>query len=230
MRKLVMLSAAAMLAFGVTGPANAALLSWEGTLILELGTLPQIPATGGGVATVNHAGGLGHLGDLRLKASRGVGIITEDAMAPVTDPGALPIVSIRVTATLGTGTVGPISGGVQSASVLTKNTLPVAGLARICLYSTTCAGTLDLDLTEHTAGTVTKGLGIGGIITIGKTSPIRISVEAAPSTVKTKTSIDQQTIPPVIGNKYVRHSVGQGLRAWSSSTPARRRPRLAWFS
>ena len=71
MRKLVMLSAAAMLAFGVTGTASAAPLDCDGTLMLELGTLPQIPATGGGVATVNDSGGLGHLGDLRLKASRG---------------------------------------------------------------------------------------------------------------------------------------------------------------
>jgi len=193
MRKLVMLSAAAMLAFGVTGTASAAPLNWSGTLILELGTLPAIPATGGGVATVNDSGVLGHLGNLRLKGSRG-GIASTDVMAPVTDAGAAPIVSIRVTAELGTGTLGPISGGAQS-SPLTKNVLPIAGLAKVCLFSTACGTFLPLALTQHTTATGTKGVGIGGIVTIGGTSPIRISIEAAPWTIKTKTSIDQITTP-----------------------------------
>jgi len=195
MRKLVMLSAVAMLAFGVTGKASAAPINYEGTLILELGTLPAIPAIGAGIASVNGSGGLGHLDDLRLKASRG-GISTVDAMAPVTDSAAFPIVSIRVTAELGTGTLGPISGGVQSTP-LTKNVLPVRGLARVCLFSTTCGvgQALELDLTQHSPATGTKGVGIGGIVTIGGTSPIRISIEAAPWTVKTKTSIDQITTP-----------------------------------
>jgi len=193
MRKLVMLSAVAMLAFGVTGTASASPLNYNGTLVLELGTLPAIPATGAGIATVNGSGALGHLGDVRLKASRG-GITTVDAMAPVTDAGAAPIVSIRVTAELGTGTVGPISGGVQSTP-LTKGVLPVRGLAKVCLFSTVCGQFLGLELTQHTGATGTKGVGIGGIVTIGGTSPIRISIEAAPWTVKTKTSIDQITTP-----------------------------------
>ena len=46
MRKLGMLLAVAMLAFGVSGTANAALLNYHGTLTLELGTLPSIPAIG----------------------------------------------------------------------------------------------------------------------------------------------------------------------------------------
>jgi hypothetical protein len=193
MRKLVMLGAVAMLAFGVTGTASAAPLNWDGTLLLELGTLPAIPATGGGVATVNDSGALGHLGNMRLKASRG-GISSADVHAPVTDAAAAPIVSIRVTARLGTGTLGPISGGAQS-SPITNNRLPIAGLAKVCLFSTVCGTFLPLQLTQHTAGTGTKGVGIGGIITIGGTSPIRISIEAAPWTIKTKTSIDQITTP-----------------------------------
>jgi len=225
MRKLVMLSAVAMLAFGVTGTASASPLNYEGTLVLELGTLPAIPATGAGIASVNGSGGIGHLNDLRLKASRG-GISTVDAMAPVTDSAAFPIVSIRVTAELGTGTLGPISGGVQSTP-LTKNVLPVRGLARVCLFSTTCGPTqsLDLDLTQHSPSTGTKGVGIGGIVTIGGTSPIRISIEAAPWTVKTKTSIDHVTTP--VGGtvkKYVNRTNMGFAHGPSSNTSSTANP------
>jgi hypothetical protein len=193
MRKLVMLGAAALLAFGVTGTASAAPMHYDGTLVLELGTLPSIPATGSGVATVNDSGALGHLGNLRLKASRG-GISAKNVFVPITDANAAPIVALNITAILGTGTVGPISGGVQS-SPLSAGRLPVAGLAKVCLFSTACGTALPLALTQHTGATGTKGVGIGGIVTIGGTSPIRISIEAAPWTIKTKTSIDQITTP-----------------------------------
>jgi len=79
MRKLVMLGGVAMLAFGGTGTASAAPLNYDGTLILEFAPFPAIQAVGGGVATVNDSGGLGHLGNLRGNASRG-GISTVDAI------------------------------------------------------------------------------------------------------------------------------------------------------
>jgi len=224
MRKLLMLGAAAVLAFGVAGTSNAAPLNYEGTLILELGTLPAIPATGSGVATVNDSGGLGHLNFLRLKASRG-GISTPSAMAPVTDTAAAPIVSIRVDAELGVGTLGPISGGALSTSVLTQGRLPLAGLAKVCLFSTACGTYLPLELTQHTGATGTKGVGIGGIITIGGTSPIRISIEAAPWTIKTKTSIDQITTP--VGGtvkKYVNRTAMGFAHGPSSNTTSTANP------
>lgn len=194
MRKLGMLLAVAMLAFGVQGTANAALLHYHGTLILELGTLPSIPAIGRGVATVNNSGVLGHLDNMRLKASR-MGMGNANVFVPVTDPAATPIVGILITASLGTGTLGPISGNVNSSSTLTSAIIPIRGLAKVCLFSTACGTALPLLLTQHTAATATKGAGIGGILTIGGTSPIRISIEAAPWTLKTKTSIDQITTP-----------------------------------
>jgi hypothetical protein len=166
-------------------------------LVLEFATLAPIPAIGTGVATVNDSGGLGHLQFLRVKASRG-GISTPSAMVPVTDSGnpflGLPIVSVRVDAEVGTGTLGPISGGVQT-SQLTKRRLPVAGLAKFCVFSTVCGSFLPLELTQHTGATGSKGIGIGGIITIGFTGPVLISIEAAPWTIKTGTSIDQITTP-----------------------------------
>jgi hypothetical protein len=195
MRKLGMLLAVTMLVFGVTGTASASRLHYNGTLNLELGTLPSIPASGRGVATVNNSGALGHLGDMRLKNSRG-GLGNAGVFAPVTDAAAAPIVGILITATLGTGTLGPISGNANSSvNPLSKQVLPIRGLARVCLFSTSCGTNLPLLLTQHTGATGTKGAGIGGILTIGGTSPIRISIEAAPWTLKTKTSIDQITTP-----------------------------------
>ena len=57
MRKLVMLSAVAILAFGVVGTASARPLNWDGSLLIELGDLPALGNTGGGVATVNGSAG-----------------------------------------------------------------------------------------------------------------------------------------------------------------------------
>jgi len=198
MRKLTMLIAVAMLAFGAVGTASAALLNWEGTLLLELGELPPLGNTGGGVATVNNsAGGVpAHLTTLQLKGSRGG--VKGTAMVPITDPAvqANAIASVRVLATMQTGTFAPISGGAASTTVLTKNIFPVSGLAKVCLLSTTCTNFLPLVLTQHTVMSGQKGVGIGGILTIGGgTNPIRISIEAAPWTIKTGTSIDEITTP-----------------------------------
>jgi hypothetical protein len=198
MRKLVMLSAVAILAFGVVGTASANPLNWEGSLLLELGDLPALGNSGGGVATVNSSAGAipSHLQTLQLKASRGG--IAGTAMVPITDPTAAGngIASIRVQATMQTGTFAPISGGAASNTVLTDNVLPVNGLAKVCLLSTQCTNFLPLQLTQHTATSMAKGVGIGGLLTIGGgTNPIRISIEAAPWTIKTGTSIDEITTP-----------------------------------
>jgi len=202
MRKLVMLSAVALLAFGVVGTASAKPLNWQGTLVLQLGDLPSLGNTGGGVATVNNSAGAipSHLQTLQLKGSRGA--VAGTAMVPITDPTAAAngIASVRVKATMQTGTFAPISGGAASTTVLTKNILPVNGLAKVCLLSTTCTNFLPLQLTQHTAMSGQKGVGIGGMLTIGGgTNPIRISIEAAPWTIKTGTSIDQITTPMTPG-------------------------------
>src|SRR5262245_31517657 len=142
MRKLGMLLAVTMLVFGVTGTASASKLHYNGTLNLELGTLPSIPAAGRGVATVNNSGALGHLGDMRLKNSRG-GLGNANVFVPVTDAAAAPIVGILITATLGTGTLGPISGNANSSvNPLSKQVLPIRGLAKVCLFSTSCGTAL----------------------------------------------------------------------------------------
>jgi hypothetical protein len=205
-----------------TGPAaQARSLNWEGTTSSTTGELPPLTLTGGGVATVNGSSGPipAHLDRLRLAASRG-GVAGTDTNI-ITDPETAGngIAALILIGEGGTGTLGPISGAIASATALTQRTLPAGGLSKICLLSTICTDFLPLLLTQPTTngarfqvntatpgqltqaglqgkkikmpGTGTKGVGIGGLITVGGESAIRISLEAAPWTVKTATAIDQ---------------------------------------
>ena len=201
--------------------ARSSMLNWEGTVSTLTGNLPAIAITGGGVATLNGSTGPipAHLATLRLKGSRGN--VTGTATQLITDPNVAGngIAAIVVQAALRTGTLAPISGAIASNAILTERSLPLGGVAKICLLSTVCTDFLPLVLTQPTTngaryqlntatanqltpnglqgkhlgipGTGIKGVGIGGLITVGGDSPIRISLEAAPWTVKTATAVDQ---------------------------------------
>jgi hypothetical protein len=219
MRKLLGIGAAVVLA--AAGTAGAAPLNWEGTLLTQIANLPTLQSSGGGVATVNGSAGTipAHLDTLRLAASRGH--VTGTGTNIITDPETAGngIAAIVLDFQPGTGTLGPISGAIASTAALTQNTMPIGGIAKLCLISTVCTDYLPLVLTQPTtngarfqvntatpnqltpnalqgkrlgiAGTGVKGVGIGGLVTVGGFSAIRISVEAAPWTVKTATAIDQ---------------------------------------
>jgi len=163
--------------------AEASPLFWEGTLSIEVLGLPPISMTGGGVATVDGAGG-GWLQTLRLAASRGG--IEGAAMVPITDPALAPNVAVRATASLGTGSFAPISGGTAP---LTRRVLPLRGLAKLCLFSTSCGTFLPLPLTQQTPEGGLAGVGVGGVLTVGGTGPLRFSIEAAPWTLHTATVV-----------------------------------------
>ena len=90
--------------------------------------------------------------------------------------------SVRLTATLGTGTLGPASGGVP----LTTNTLPLSGLLRLCVFLPADCDQYNypLDFTKNG----TEGVGIGGSRVLYNTTPIsrfQISLQAAPWTIGT---------------------------------------------
>jgi hypothetical protein len=177
--------------------AGAAPLNWEGTSTSKVGDLPALRFVGGGVATVNSSGGTipAHLATLRLKGSRGG--LTGTATTLVTDPETAgnSIVRVIVQAAGGTGTLGPISGGAASTTVLTRGRLPVKGMAKICLLSTVCTNFVPLLLTEPTAGGVgVQGVGVGGQLVAGGAGAVRISLEAAPWTIKTATVTDQTDV------------------------------------
>jgi hypothetical protein len=112
-------------------------------------------------------------------------------MVPITDPHvqAGGLVSLRATASLGTGSFAPILGGTGYAP-LTKRVLPIHGVARLCLLSTVCTNFVALPFTQPTDfgdGAALAGVGIGGLVTAGGTGALRVSIEAAPWTLHTAT-------------------------------------------
>jgi hypothetical protein len=219
LRKLFVLFASglAVAAFAVT--ASASPLNWAGTSTVLLGDFPNGVLTGGGVATVNGTSTTipNHLNTLRIAASRGN--ITGEFTLFVTDPEsdnsikAIQFIGIEG----GTGTVGPISGGASSATTLTQNRLPVKGLVRLCILDTTCNQTLNLPLTQMatsmdpTSLGATKGVGIGGLLTIAGTNGTRISIQAAPWTIKTATVFDEITTPTNKTQKITTPVVNNGF-------------------
>jgi hypothetical protein len=205
MRKLFVLMATAFLALGTAGVANAAVLNWEGTAtILWAGFAPG-KLTGGGVATINGSSGAvpAHLNTLRLAASRGQ--IQGTGIMLLTDPwasGAIPALRYEGVGG-GTGTWGGISGGAASTST-GGGILPLGGTGKYCIWSTACTTNITLPLTQPTTvngvpGPGIKGVGVGGVITYGGLGGgfggMKISLQAAPWTIKTATVIDQITTP-----------------------------------
>jgi len=179
MRKAIVLLSAILLAL-MAGTASAKTLDWHGTLDIDLGALQTFRSYGTGVATVNATTGQNHLNTLRL-----AGGITNSGIIPVTDPettGQIP--SVRITATLGTGTLSGISG----APPLADRTLPVRGTSRVCLFVPGCATGLNLNNTTNNGNT---GLGIGGLLTIGGGGTVRISIVNQPWTIGTVSGVNQ---------------------------------------
>jgi hypothetical protein len=172
---------AALLGFSL--PSAAGELAWSGTLSLELLApgLSPIAFRGGGVATVNGGGG-----DFPLRSLRLDGGISGVVSVPVTDPDlAGSVQAVRVTASLGTGTLGPFwPTAPPGQAQLTRNTLPVHGAARLCAIASLCDVGLPLPFSTP-GGEV--GVGVGGAWTAGGFGPTRVSVEAAPWTLRTAT-------------------------------------------
>jgi hypothetical protein len=129
--------------------------------------LQTLRLEGSGVSTVNDSGGGTHLNTLRI-----AGGITGSGTIPVTDPDTTATIpQIEIKATLGTATLSGISG---APPLNPPATLGVKGVTRVCLFSDTCEAFLKLDNTENSG---TKGIGIGGLQTLGGNGSIRISIE-----------------------------------------------------
>jgi hypothetical protein len=182
MRKTLGLLVGLTLALGVAGTASAKTLGWHGTLDIDLGALSKIRMESSGVATVNNSTGGNHLNILRL-----AGGITGSGTIPVTDPettGTIP--SIRISGTIGTGTLSGISG----APPLNPggNTLPMGGFTRVCLLIPGCATNISLNNTTNNGNT---GVGVGGLLTVGKFGQVRISLVNGPWTLGFASGITQ---------------------------------------
>jgi len=181
-------------------------------------------ATAIGVQTITTTGGGTHLQSVAQGVVPGLALNTT---IPITDPivsngGIVEVIltSIRARpdlATGGFGTLGNISGALAStAGGLSPATLPSDGSVRICLVLTGCAGFfLPLDLGGTSLG-VQVGIGVGGILTIGGTNTIMVSVLGAPYTVKTITNFNR-TDNGVI-DTFMENGFAHGPASVTSST------------
>jgi hypothetical protein len=201
MRRLLILLWTGLLALGVAGVANAAVLNWEGTFGISMSEFGASFMPGGGVATVNGStGGVpAHLATLRLAASRGH--IAGSFTNIVTDPETMGngVAALVYEGIQGmTGTLGPISGGAASTAAMTRNLMPIRGVTKVCVLNTSCTMALSLPFYAPTTangvpGTGIKGIGIGGTMTLGGYGGIRMSLQFAPWTIKSATMLDQIT-------------------------------------
>ena len=213
MRKLFALMATGFLALGMAGVANAAVMNFSGTAYVYLADYPVGVLNGGGVATINGSAGLipAHLNTLRLSESRGQ--VKGTFTRLVTDPDVLANgVAALVYDGVGglRGALGPISGGAASTATATMGTLPQGGLVKICILNTLCTKFLPLILAQPDTVTVTRGVGVGGLITAGGYGGIRISLQAAPWTIKTATVLDQITPAASPGVRIMTTWVAKG--------------------
>ena len=219
MRKLLVLDAGAMLLAGMATSASAKIIEYRGTIIVDFGNLGPVPITGMGV--VKASGGPisnTHASNLLMENQ-----FQDTNTVPVTDPEVTnTIPSVIVTATLGTGTLTNISGAAANTllglGAGNGRILPILGLARICLTGGcgVVPKALKLVLNQHTPGSVTNGVGVGGLQTIGGGGAIKLSLELAPWTLKTRT-LNSQTANGAF-RTLMQHGYAHGPASLTTST------------
>ncbi len=174
--RIALASALGALAVAVAGAAAATLMSVQATLTVEYGTTEPAVLHGVGVADVNPL-----LGGDRL-VSLQVGPIEFGDSDPIlfTDPVVNALVkSYNLQGVSGkSGFFFDLSQATSIPAKLTQNTLPISGIARICLLFSGCLSstTVEVDLSQNG----TRGVGIGGIITAGNTTGFLVSLHHAP--------------------------------------------------
>jgi hypothetical protein len=147
-------------------------MSVQATLTVEYGTTDPLSLEGVGVASVNPSVGGDRLVSLQ------VGPIFFGGSTPPSPPRVVftdPVVNIIVKSydlqgvSGQSGFLSNLSHATTSPAKLTQNTLPIAGIARICLLFVGCSSfsTIEVDLTQN--GPPPRGIGIGETITASAT-------------------------------------------------------------
>lgn len=196
-------SAIGALAIGVAGGAGATVMSVEATLTVKYGTTESVDLNGVGVAIVNPIAG----GEQLVSLQVGPIYYGDGGPIPFTDPVITALVkSYELKSVSGqSGFFFDLSHATTNPAKLTQNTLPIAGIARICLLFVGCPSltTVEMDLTQNG----TRGIGIGGVITAGTTTGFFLSVHHAPWQLAPATldqSISPGTIITVMATGYLR--------------------------
>ena len=157
---------------------SAETLPFEGRLVLSLPGLEEMEvAAGVGVAEVNGP----QLETFEILTAT----IAGSTGIPITDPTAAPVTSLRVLASIPSGLLGidPF-GGPFSEPAITSNALAMPGSVRICMLVfplPPCLAGLGVPLTNAAAD---KGVGIGGLLTVGA-GTLHMSLLGAPFTLHT---------------------------------------------
>jgi hypothetical protein len=168
-----------VLAFGGAGASNAAPMDWEGTISMLFPSSPALSVEASGEAVVIDNGN-----GFTLQTLRPVGDSFGTDTVLLTDPEVPTIAAIRLEAGVGFGTLAPFDPlALLSQPQLTKNVLPLYGTLKLCILSTACSAYVPIPLASPS---FEAAVGAGGLITVGPGS-IRISVEAAPWTVRDAT-------------------------------------------
>jgi len=166
----------ATLLVGAAGGAGATVMSVQATLTVAYGTTDPVQLDGVGIAAVNPVVGGDQLVSLQVWPI----YFGDSDPVPFTDPVVSALVksyNLR-SVSAQSAFLSDLSHATTSPAKLTQNTLPLTGIARICLLFAGCPSStrVDVDLTQNG----TRGVGIGGTITAGTTSGFRVSLHHAP--------------------------------------------------
>ncbi|MBW2542234.1 MAG: hypothetical protein JRF15_09100 [Deltaproteobacteria bacterium] len=181
------------LVVGAASGAGATVMDVVATLTVEYGTTAPLYMSGVGVVTVNPSGG----GDRLISLQVGPIYFGDSDSVLFTDPNVNALVKsydLRGVSAQ-SGFFFDLSHAATSPAKLTQNTLPISGIARICLLFSGCLSTttVEVDLSQNG----TRGIGIGGTITAGNTTGFRVSFHHAPWQLAPAT-LDQSTVGGII--------------------------------
>jgi hypothetical protein len=187
---------------GAAWSVGATVMDVEATLTVEYGTTEPVHINGVGVATVNPVVG----GDRLVSLQVGPIFYGDSDSVLFTDPVVTALVkSYDLRGVSGQSAFFvDLSHATTSPANLTQNTLPLAGIARICLLFSGCPSstTVEVDLSQNG----TRGIGIGGTITAGNTTGFRVSLHHAPWQLAPAT-LQQSTVSGIVSamaTGYVR--------------------------
>lgn len=167
---------AALLGLAPTG-SGASLLDFEGRIVAALPGLGEAEvARGTGVARVDAVA----LGLVEVLSASVAG----SASIPVTDPTAAPVTSLRVQASLPTASLLLDPQAPPFGEPAVAGPLALPGQVRVCMLfaGPPCNGGFTLPLTRGAGAT---GVGVGGLLTLGGTGTLRLSLHGAPFTLNT---------------------------------------------
>jgi hypothetical protein len=171
------------LVVGAAGGAGATAMSVQATVTVQYGLTDPVDLTGVGFANVNPVVGGDQLLSLQVWPICFGGswplCLGVSSPVPFTTPSVTAFVKFYELRSVSgqSAFLSDLSHATTSPAKLTQNTLPIAGIARICLFDEGCPSTsrVDADLTQNG----TRGIGIGGTITAGTTSGFHLTFQHA---------------------------------------------------